>query len=68
MTVTRNVVIELTGDDLKQIIADFLKKDGYYVPINKIEWDIGTKLEGEDPCDVVIPYVRGCTITIPVEV
>ena len=46
MNIKKNITINLSPDDVRQIIFDYLTKDGYSVNSDDIEFDIGEECHG----------------------
>lgn len=46
MEIKKNIRIELSESDVKEIIADYLNRDGYTVTIDDIDISVGSRLKG----------------------
>jgi len=46
MTIKKNITIELSESDVKEIIADYLNKEGYKVVVDDVSFDVGSRTKG----------------------
>ena len=46
MNIKKNITIRLSGDDVKEIIADYLKKEGYSVEAKDVRLTVGSRTVG----------------------
>lgn len=46
MKVKKNITIELSEEDVKKIIADYLSKEGYKATPDNVRLDVSSRLEG----------------------
>lgn len=46
MEIKKNITIELSENDVKEIIADYLKREGYAVTVNDVSLSAGSRIEG----------------------
>ena len=46
MEIKKNITINLSENDVKEIITDYLKREGYDVTVNDVTLSIGSRCEG----------------------
>lgn len=46
MEIKKNITIELSENDVKEIIVDYLKREGYAVSIDNVSLSVGSRIEG----------------------
>lgn len=46
MQIKKNITIELSEKDVKEIISDYLNKEGYKVSVDDINFSVGSRIEG----------------------
>lgn len=46
MEIKKNITIDLSENDVKEIIADYLKREGYKVTTEDVNLSIGSKTKG----------------------
>lgn len=46
LTIKKTITIELSERDVKEIIADYLNKEGYDVTADDVRLEVGSHLEG----------------------
>lgn len=46
MNIKKNITVHLSGDDVKGIIADYLKKEGYSVEAEDVRLTVGSRTVG----------------------
>jgi hypothetical protein len=46
MEIKKSIRIELSENDVKEIIADYLNRDGYVVTTDDINLSVGSRLKG----------------------
>ena len=46
MEIKKNITIKLSENDVKEIIADFLQRDGYNVTVDDVSLSVGSRCEG----------------------
>lgn len=46
MDIKKNITIELSENDVKEIIEYYLNSDGYNVTVDNINFSVGVKTEG----------------------
>ena len=62
MEIKKNITIELSENDVKEIIADYLKREGYEVRVSDVDCSIGTRCEGFGRAETYVPYFKGAFI------
>lgn len=62
MEIKKNITIEFSEADVKEIIADFLKKDGYNVTANDVRLVVGSRLEGYGMAEHPVHYFEGAFV------
>lgn len=62
MDIKQCIKIELTESDLKKIVLEFVKKEGYRVNLNDINFDVGTVWHGYGMGEFEETVLKGCTI------
>lgn len=62
MEIKKNIVINLSEDDVKEIIADYLKREGYNVTVNDVDLSIGSRYEGFAEAEHEVSYFKGACI------
>ena len=62
MNIVKNVVINLSADDVRQIIAEHLQKEGYNVIAKDVKFSVGTRLDGYGVTEHEVAYFDGCYI------
>lgn len=60
MEILNKITIELPQKDLKEIISDYIAKQGYKA--EKVEFSYGTRLEGYGMMEREMPYFDGCSV------
>ena len=46
MNIKKNITIELSEDDVKEIIASYLKNEGYVVTSDNVNLSVGSRITG----------------------
>lgn len=46
MEIKKNITIELSENDVKEIIADYLQREGYKVTVDDVSLLVGLRTEG----------------------
>ena len=68
MEVKKNITISIEEDEIKKVIVDYLKNDGYEATVDDVRFVIDTKTEYSpdvyDCYDYSYPYLKGCCVTI----
>jgi hypothetical protein len=62
MEIKKNITIELSENDVKEIIADYLNKEGYNVTTKDISLPIDKKMEGQGRGEHYVYYFKGACI------
>ena len=60
MKILNNITIEITQEDLKEIISDYISKQGYKT--ENITFSYGSRFEGYGMTEREVPYFDGCTV------
>ena len=60
MEILNKITIELSQKDLKEIISDYIAKQGYKA--ENVEFSYGKRLEGYGMMEREMPYFDGCSI------
>lgn len=59
MLIKKNITIELSASDVKQIIVDYLNKDGYDITESNVDLRVGQHLVGCRNDEHYEPYFKG---------
>lgn len=62
MEIKKNITINLSEDDVKQVIADYLKREGYDVTVNDVSLLVGSRLEGYGMAEHSVNYFKGAYV------
>lgn len=62
MDIKKNITIELSENDVKEIIKDYLKKEGYSVSLGDVSLSVGTRLEGFGRAEHPVEYFKGAFV------
>lgn len=62
MEIKKNITVELNENDVKKIIVDYLKRDGYEVSENNVTLSVGTRLEGYGMAEHQVTYFKGAYV------
>lgn len=62
MKVERTVKVELTADELKQIVAEYLRKDGFDAEKEDVTFNVGRHSEGFGMMEHEVIKFTGCTV------
>ena len=62
MEIKKNITINLSEEDVKKIIADYLKREGYDVTVNDVSLSIGSRCEGYGTAEHKVSYFKGAYI------
>ena len=62
MDIKKHIIINLSEKDLKEIILEFVKKQGYETDIDNIKFDLGTVWKGYGLDEHKETVFKGCTI------
>lgn len=64
MEIKKNITIELSENSVKEIIVDYLKKEGYQVNVEDVNFSIGTRYEGFGRTEHPVNYFEGAYIKL----
>lgn len=67
MKINKEITITLGEDDVKEIIADYLRKEDYYVTAKDVELNVGVECRGYGPMEHDEVVFRNCTVKVPME-
>ena len=62
MEIKKNITIKLSENDVKEIIADFLKRDGYNVTVDDVSFSVGTRCEGFGTAEHYVSCFNGAFV------
>ena len=62
MEVQRSITINLTEEEVKQIVAEHLNKEGYTVEAKDVQLEVGSHLEGYGTGEHSVNYFKGCFV------
>lgn len=62
MNIKKNITIDLSEDELKYIVADYLKRNGYEVATKDVKFSVGSRCEGIGPMEHEVTYFKGCFV------
>ena len=62
MEIKKNITINLSENDVKEIITDYLKREGYDVTVNDIALSIGSRCEGYGTAEHEVHYFKGAYV------
>lgn len=62
MEIKKNITIELSENDVKDIIVDYLKREGYAVTAKDVRLSVGQKLEGYMMDEHYVTYFEGAFV------
>ena len=62
MNIRKNITINLSDDEVKQIIAKYLRKEEYNVTVKDVNFSVGTWLDGYGIIEHEVTYFDGCYI------
>ena len=66
MYVEKKITITLSESDVKNIVADYLVKEGYKVSSDDVKLSVGTKWEGYGLSEHQVTYFKECTAVVKV--
>lgn len=58
MEIKKNITINLSENDVKEIITDYLKREGYDVTVNDVTLSIGSRCEGYGDAEHEVVYFK----------
>lgn len=56
MEIKKNITIELSENDVKEIIADYLQREGYKVTVDDVSLLVGSRTEGYGLAEHPVKY------------
>lgn len=62
MQIIKNITIELSEKDVKEIIADYLNKEGYKITVDDISFSVGSRIEGYGMGEHEVNYFKAAYI------
>lgn len=62
MEIKKNITINLSDDDVKEIIVDYLKREGYDITTNDVSFSISSRCEGYGTAEHNVSYFKGACI------
>lgn len=67
MNINKNITINLSEDDVKEIIADYCNKNGYKVKPDDVTLSIGSRCVGFGPGEHMKHYFAGAEVKVKEE-
>lgn len=62
MEIKRTLTVHLSEEEVKQIIAEHITKEGYKTEAKDVSLKIGVRYEGYGPGEREISYFEGCDV------
>ena len=62
MQIKKNITIELSEKDVKEIIADYLNKEGYKITVDDVSLSVGSRIEGYGMGEYEVNYFKAAYI------
>ena len=62
MEIKKNITIELSENDVKEIIADYLKREGYRVTAEDVSLSVGSRIEGYGMGEYEVNYFKAAYV------
>lgn len=62
MEIKKNITIELSENDVKEIITDYLRREGYKVSVNDVNLSVDSRLEGFGMAEHEVNYFKGAYV------
>ena len=62
MQIKKNITIELSEKDVKEIISDYLNKEGYKVSVDDISLSVGSRIEGYGMGEYEVNYFKAAYV------
>lgn len=62
MNIKKSITINLSGEEVKQIIAEYLYNEGYKVCADDVALSVGSRLEGYGMAEHEVRYFEGAYI------
>ena len=63
MKIKKNITINFSEDDVKQIIAEHVKREGYETTVENVDIFVGSRLEGFGMAEHPVYYFKGCNVS-----
>lgn len=65
MNISKNITIHLTEDDVKEIIAEYIKnQNGYSVTADNVTLRVGTECRGYGMAEHDVTVFKGCDVEV----
>lgn len=64
MKINKRVTLTFAEADVKEIVREYLKSQGYWVDIEDIVLDIGIRYEGFGPMEHQVPCFKECRVEV----
>ena len=64
MKIVKSITITLSENDVKTIVAEHLKNEGYSVDVDKVILSVGNKWVGYGMDEHQVPYFKECTVSL----
>ena len=64
MNIKKKITISLSEADVKEIVAEYLTKEGYKVIPSDVKLEVGTKWVGYGKDEHQEPYFKECTAVV----
>ena len=64
MDISKNITINLSKEDIAQMIVEYLQKEGYQATVKDVIFLAGTRLEGYGLMEHSVSYFDGCKVHI----
>lgn len=58
----KNITIEFSENDVKEIIADYLNREGYAVTVDNVSLSVGSRIEGYGICEHEVNYFEAAYV------
>lgn len=62
MNIKKNITIELSENDVKEIIADYLNREGYGVTVDDVSLSVGSRIEGFGIGEYEVNYFKAAYV------
>lgn len=62
MNIKTSIKIELSADDVKEIIINYLKSEGYDFSVEDVVFSVGTRYEGYGMAEYPVNYFDGAYV------
>lgn len=62
MQIKKNITIELSEKDVKEIIADYLNKEGYKIAVDDVNLSVGSRIEGYGMGEYEVNYFKAAYV------